>query len=92
MTLDTCLTITQTFTRLFTFRDNKEQPLSSGFIAGRGTADAILRYLACSFFCYLFHFLLTVMKISKRIWNISSCLVAIVLGTPALASNNYMVT
>jgi hypothetical protein len=33
-----------------TFRNNKEQPLNSGFIAVRGTADAILRYLVCSFF------------------------------------------
>ena len=30
-----------------TFRNNKAQPLNSGFIAVRGTADGILRFLSC---------------------------------------------
>ncbi|CAK7347901.1 unnamed protein product [Dovyalis caffra] len=33
----------QNFHLVLTFRNNKEQPLNSGFIAVRGTADAILR-------------------------------------------------
>lgn len=36
-----------TFHLGLTFRNNKEQPLNSGFIAVRGTADGIRRYTNC---------------------------------------------
>ena len=37
-----------------TFRNNKAQPLNSGFIAVRGTEDGILRYMLCTI--YLLYF------------------------------------
>lgn len=39
-----------------TFRNNKEQPLNSGFIAVRGTPDGILRCVICVFISLLFLF------------------------------------
>lgn len=42
------------FDLALTFRNNKNQPLNSGFIAVRGTADGIQRslFLLFSIFCY----------------------------------------
>lgn len=41
------------FDLALTFRNNKDQPLNSGFIAVRGTADGIQRYIFSLFALYL---------------------------------------
>lgn len=44
----------QNFHLALTFRNNKDQPLNSGFIAVRGTPDGILRCRICCFNAFIF--------------------------------------